>query len=103
MSIQNPGKEPNKVEIFNQMTETHTLNTLAQLIKNTFNDVTLDYIDNPRKELKSNSLIVSNKKFKNLGLNSILLDQNAVNEIYNFILKYNSNIQINNIMPSSKW
>jgi UDP-sulfoquinovose synthase len=103
LAIQNPGKEQNKVEIFNQVTETHTLNTLAELIKNTFHDVAINYIDNPRKELKSNQLMVSNKKFKNLGLNSIILDEVAVKEIYNFIIKYNSNININNIMPSSKW
>ena len=53
--------------------------------------------------MKSNQLMVSNKKFKNLGLNSILLDEVAIKEIYNFIIKYNSNIKINNIMPSSKW
>jgi UDP-sulfoquinovose synthase len=103
LAIQNPGKEPNKVEIFNQVTETHTLNTLAELIKNTFHDVEINYIDNPRKELKSNQLMVSNKKFKNLGLNSIILDEVAVKDIYTFIIKHNSNININNIMPSSKW
>ena len=103
LAMQNPGKEPNKVDIFNQVTETHTLNTLAELIQNTFNDVVINYIDNPRKEMKSNQLMVSNKKFKNLGLNSIPLDEAAIKEIYNFIIKYNSNININNIMPSSKW
>ena len=103
LAIQNPGKESNKVEIFNQMTETHTLNTLAELIKNTFHDVIINNIDNPRKEMKSNQLTVSNRKFKNLGLNSLLLDEVTIKEIYSFIIKYNSNIQINNIMPSSKW
>jgi hypothetical protein len=47
--------------------------------------------------------MVSNKKFKNLGLNSIILDEVAVKDIYTFIIKHNSNININNIMPSSKW
>ena len=103
LAIENPGKEPNKVEIFNQMTETHTLNTLASLIKDNIEGSTVDYIDNPRKELKANGLKVSNKKFKELGLYSICIDDNGIKEIYDYIIKYNSKINKNCIMPSSKW
>ena len=103
LAIENPGKEPNKVEIFNQMTETHTLNTLVSLIKDNIEGSTVDYIDNPRKELNANGLKVSNQKFKELGLCSICLDDVGIKEIYDYIIKYNSKINKNCIMPSSKW
>ena len=103
LAIENPGKEPNKVEIFNQMTETHTLNTLVSLIKDNIEGSTVEYIDNPRKELNANGLKVSNKKFKELGLCSICLDDVGIKEIYHYIIKYNSKINKNCIMPSSKW
>ena len=103
LAIENPGKEPNKVEIFNQMTETHTLNTLVSLIKDNIEGSTVEYIDNPRKELNANGLKVSNKKFKELGLCSICLDDVGIKEIYHYIIKYNSKIIKNCIMPSSKW
>jgi len=103
LAIDNPGKEPNKVEIFNQMTETYTLNALASLINDNIEGSTVGHIDNPRKELKANGLKVSNKKFKELGLKSICIDDIRIKEIYDYIIKYNSKINKNCIMPSSKW
>ena len=103
LAIENPGKEPNKVTIFNQMTETQTLNTLASIIQQRFADVTINNIDNPRKELKANDLNVSNKQFLDLGLKPIYINEDRIQEIYDYVCEYSSNVNKKCIMPSSKW
>jgi len=96
-------KAEDRVEIYNQMTETHTLNNLVELIKNTFDNVKVDYLDNPRKELKKNDLKVKNQQFLNLGLKPKLLTSDKLKEIYDYIKKRSTNIDISSIYPSSKW
>ena len=85
------------------MTETQNLLTLSKIIQDKFENVTIQNLDNPRKELKSNDLNVCNKKFLDLGLNPLYINGDRIQEIYDYIQKYNSNIKNNVILPSSKW
>jgi len=103
LAVNNPGIIPNKVLIFNQMIETHSLINLAKIIQDKFDNVTIQNLDNPRKELKSNDLNVCNKKFLDLGLKPIFINSDRIQEIYDYIQKYNSNLKTNTILPSSKW
>lgn len=103
LAIQNPGTEPNKVVIFNQMTETQTLNTLASIIQKKFTNVTINNIDNPRKELKANELNVSNKQLLDLGLKPIYIDEDGIQKIYDYVCEFSDNVNKKCIMPSSKW
>ena len=103
LAIQNPGSEQNKVVIFNQMTETQTLNTLASIIQKRFANVTVNNIDNPRKELKANDLNVSNKQFLDLGLKPIYIDEDRIQEIYDYVCEFKESVNKKCIMPSSKW
>jgi UDP-sulfoquinovose synthase len=103
LAVNNPGTIPNKVTIFNQMVETQNLLTLSKIIQDKFENVSIQNIDNPRKELKSNDLNVCNKKFLDLGLNPIYINSDRIQEIYDYIQKYNSNVKNNVILPSSKW
>ena len=56
-----------KVNILNQMTATHKLNDLKDLLMELYPEASFEYIDNPRAELAANSLKVKNDKFKDLG------------------------------------
>lgn len=103
LAIHNPEIYKNKVVIFNQMAETHTLNTLVHIIQNKFANVTINYIDNPRKELKANNLNVSNKQFLNLGMKPIYIDEYRMQEIYDTVCEFCDNVNKKCIMPSSKW
>jgi UDP-sulfoquinovose synthase len=103
IAINNPPKRGDKVKIFNQMTETHTLIDLAKLIQNTFEDVKIQYVDNPRNELVSNDLKVCNNSFLELGLKPILLDAEHLKEIYEFIKSNSQYYDDNIILPSSFW
>jgi UDP-sulfoquinovose synthase len=102
IAIANPG-DTTRVKIFNQMTETHNLNTLADLIQKRFENVSVVNIDNPRKELKQNGLQVSNQQFLELGLNPIYIDSDRIQEIYDYVKQYNSSLNNSFILPSSKW
>ena len=101
LAIENPPLT-DKVKIINQMTETHTLNDLAKLIKNNF-DAKIEYIENPRKELSKNSLTVCNQQFLDLGLKPIYLNTNKLTEIYYYLIENKSNINKKIINPISKW
>jgi UDP-sulfoquinovose synthase len=102
IAIANPG-DTNRVKIFNQMTETHNLNTLADLIQRRFENVSITNIDNPRKELKHNELQVSNKQFLDLGLVPIYIDSERIQEIYDYVQQYSSGVNNGFILPSSLW
>lgn len=91
------------VRIFNQMTETHNLNKLANMIKDIYPDTTISYIDNPRKELRSNDLNVKNQQFLELGLEPIYLNKEKIEEIYNFIKENWVEIKGHTILPTSFW
>ena len=102
LAIKNPPNKGDRVKIFNQVTDTHKLIDLANMIKNIYG-TEINHIKNPRNELSSNELNVSNSQFLNLGLEPIKLDREHIIELYDIISKYKSNINIKNILPSSFW
>lgn len=101
IAINNPKEGP--VTIFNQMTETHNLNHLAHLIKDQFSNTKIEYLNNPRKELRSNDLKVANKKFLDLGLDPIKLNSDKLVEIHDYIRNNKTDIRKESIFPSSFW
>ena len=103
LAIKNPPIIGDRVKIFNQVTETHTLINLANLIKETFVNTEISYLENPRNELISNDLKVSNTQFLNLGLEPIYLTKEKIIEIYNFIINNKKNIDHKCIYPLSFW
>ena len=80
IAIKNPPKKGDKVKIFNQMTETHTIKDLAKLVSK-MTSTKINYIENPRKEADENELHVENKCFLDLGLTPTTLDQGLLEEI----------------------
>ena len=103
LSIDNPPEPGERVIIRNQMTETHRLIDIANLIQKIFPKTQINYIDNPRKELVKNDLRVCNKQFLDLGLKPIYLDEENIRKIYGYIIDHKSNINMDNILPKSFW
>ena len=101
IAINNPKEGP--VTIFNQMTETHNLNHLAHLIKDQFTNTNINYLDNPRKELRSNDLRVTNKKFLDMGLEPIKLNSEKLVEIHDYIKENKTDVRKETILPTSFW
>ena len=61
------------IEILNQIAETARVRDIAEMVAKLF-DAEVQMVANPRQEDAENELVVSNEKFKLLGLDPILLD-----------------------------
>ena len=102
IALINPPIKGEKVKIFNQMTETHTIKDLAVLIsKMTF--VGINYIKNPRKEDSNNELYVENNCFLDLGLKPTTLNNGLLMEIHDIAKKYAHHCDSSKIPCMSYW
>ncbi|MEO1199770.1 MAG: NAD-dependent epimerase/dehydratase family protein [Pseudomonadota bacterium] len=87
LAIDNPPDKNGKVAIRNQMTETHTVRDLAELVARLSNaEVAL--VDNPRNEAAENDLRVSNRSFIDLGLKPITLAEGLLEETQDIAARY---------------
>jgi len=104
LAVENPPKKGENVKIFNQMTETIQLNTLANTIKALYPKTKVQNVTNPRKELDENSLEVENKQFLDLGLEPIYVNnRDYLDELYNAMEDYKDNFVDANMLPCSFW
>ena len=102
IALKNPPKNKEKVKIFNQMTETHKICDLAEMISKK-TGVTVDYLKNPRKEAAENELYVTNQCFLDLGLVPITLDAQLLEEITEIATKYIYRCDRSKITSKSYW
>lgn len=95
-------KSNSKVKIFNQLTETHKLITLAKKIQKISNCKIKKY-SNPRIENENNSLVAKPIGLINLGLKPVFLSDQMIIEEMKVVEKYKSRITRNKIVAKSKW
>ncbi len=102
LALKSPPKRNERVEIFNQMTQTHRVRDLAKLITS-MTGVEAEYLPNPRKESKENELVVENEKFLGLGLNPITLEEGLMEEVVEVAKKYSHRLDRSRIPARSAW
>jgi UDP-sulfoquinovose synthase len=103
LSVENPPQRGEPVLIRNQITETHQVLELANMVSR-LSGVEISHIQNPRKEADSNPLTVDNAKFLALNLQPTHLADGLVMEVFELAKRYAGNgLNIKAIMPCSKW
>jgi len=102
LALHNPPAGKQRVQIFNQMTETHRLIDLANKIS-ALTGVKIQHVDNPRVEAPTNELIVQNDGFLGIGLAPIKLDDGLMLEVTNIARKYRHRIDLAKIPAMTRW
>ena len=102
LALNDAPKSGERVKIFNQMTETHRVRDLAQMISD-MTGVNINYVTNPRKEAAENELVVKNDQFIELGLKPITLKEGLLEEIVDVAKKYEYRLDRTHVPATSAW
>ena len=102
LALENPPTRGERVRILNQMTETHRVRDLAQLVAR-ITGASVEYVANPRKEASENDLHVVNDLFLDLGLEPTTLDDGLLSEVTDVARRYAHRADLDKIPCTSTW
>ncbi|MEX5728867.1 UDP-sulfoquinovose synthase [Rhodovulum iodosum] len=102
LALKDTPEAGDRVKIFNQMTETHRVRDLAELVAK-MTGAKIAYLPNPRKEAAENELVVKNDHFLDLGLNPITLEAGLLEEVVEVARKFAHRVDRKRVPCVSAW
>lgn len=102
LALQDAPKRGDRVKIFNQMTETHRIRDLAELVSR-LTGARIAWLPNPRKEAAENDLVVRNEQFLALGLQPTTLADGLLSEVVDVARKYAYRVDRTRVPAVSAW
>ncbi|PHP69155.1 NAD-dependent dehydratase [Zhengella mangrovi] len=98
----NPPARGERVRIMNQMTETHRVRDLAQMISG-MTGIPVHCMENPRKEAPENDLRVADDSLVNLGLKPTRLSDGLMQEVFDVAMRHANRCDRSRIMATARW
>jgi UDP-sulfoquinovose synthase len=106
LAVMNP-PGPGELRVFNQITETFTVNELAAKVATVGKElgypIEIKKIENPRKEREEHYYNPTYTGLKDLGLKAHYLTDEVLASIFEQVIKYKENIRTERIFRGVKW
>jgi UDP-sulfoquinovose synthase len=102
LAIKSPPKREGSVRIFNQVSEVLNVKQLAEIISEQYG-TDIQYVQNPRKELRENELEVENSGLKSIGFNPITLKNALLDDIKYIADSTKKSFDQEKVLNSPKW
>jgi UDP-sulfoquinovose synthase len=106
LSLENPAQK-GELRIFNQFTETFSVNQLAEKVQQVANakglKAEISRIENPRKEAEEHYYNPAHTGLLELGLEPHYLTDDVISDMIDFVLKHKDKIRAEQIFRQVKW
>src|SRR5580704_11237262 len=103
LAAENPA-DRGEFRVFNQMTETLSINQIAETIANEFpGEATIEHVENPRVEIYDHYYNAKHTALVDLGLKPTLLSMALIDHLFEVVERHKDRVDLAAIMPTVSW
>jgi UDP-sulfoquinovose synthase len=96
--------ERGEFRVLNQMTETLSINQIAETIANEYpGEAAIEHVDNPRVEIYDHYYNVVHTALEGLGLKPTLLSTTLIDHLFDVVERHKDRVDLAAIMPTVRW